>query len=76
DKKIKIYPNPVSGILHIEGVWAGAIIELVDILGRRRTGSSPYPPQGETHIVDVSTLVPGVYMVRVNGVVVGRVVKE
>jgi hypothetical protein len=71
NKNIKIYPNPVSGILHIEGVEAGANIELIDVLGRKCAIA-----QWLNDSVDVSTLVPGVYVVRVNGVVAGRVVKE
>lgn len=81
DKNIKIYPNPVSGILHIEGVEAGSTIELIDVLGRSAKqlltaqGTSPSAPfKGGT--VDVSSLVPGVYVLRVDGVVAGRVVKE
>jgi hypothetical protein len=67
----KIYPNPVSGILHIEGVEAGSTIELIDVLGRKCAIS-----QLLNGSIDVSMLVPGVYVVRVNGVVEGRVVKE
>lgn len=68
----KIYPNPVSGILYIEGVEAGSAIELIDVLGRcaRR---QLLTAQGS---VDVSILASGMYIVRVNGVVAGRVVKE
>jgi hypothetical protein len=72
NKNIKIYPNPVSGNLHIEGVEAGVTIELIDVLGRS-TKRQFLSAQGT---VDVSSLVPGVYVVRVNGVVAGRVVKE
>ncbi len=71
NKNIKIYPNPVSGILHIEGVEAGSTIELIDVLGRKCAIS-----QLLNGSVDVSMLVPGVYVVRVDGVVVGRVVKN
>ena len=71
NKNIKIYPNPTSGILHIEGVEAGANIELIDVLGRKCAMA-----QWLNGSVDVSTLVPGVYVVRVNDVVAGRVVKE
>lgn len=73
---VEIYPNPVSGILYLRGVETGATIELIDILGRNCTMASPYPPKGETRLVDVSGLVPGVYVVKVNGAVAGRVVKE
>ncbi|MBW7912320.1 MAG: T9SS type A sorting domain-containing protein, partial [Taibaiella sp.] len=59
------------GILHIEGVEPGSTIELIDLLGRKCT-----IPQWLNGSMDVSTLVPGVYVVKVNGVVAGRVVKE
>lgn len=31
---IKVYPNPVSSELHIEGVKAGTVIQLYDVVGR------------------------------------------
>lgn len=74
DKNIKIYPNPASGILHVEGVEHGSTIELVDVLGRKC--ATHQLVGGTVALVDVSTLVPGVYVVKVNGVVAGRVVKE
>jgi hypothetical protein len=74
NKNIKIYPNPVSGILHIEGVEAGANIELIDVLGRKC--ATRQLVGGTVALVDVSMLVPGVYVVKVDGVVAGRVVKE
>lgn len=67
----KIYPNPVSAILHIEGVEIGSAIELIDIMGRKCAMAELLNSS-----MDVSGLVPGVYIVRVNGVVSGRVVKE
>ncbi|MBW7913711.1 MAG: T9SS type A sorting domain-containing protein [Taibaiella sp.] len=72
DKNIKIYPNPVSGILHIEGVEAGSTIELIDVLGRSAR-KQLLTAQGT---VDVSSLLSGVYVLRVDGIVAGRVVKE
>ena len=72
NNNIKIYPNPVNGVLHIEGVEAGASIELIDILGRSARRQL-LTAQGT---VDASTLVPGVYIVKIDGVVAGRVVKE
>ncbi|HEY9177540.1 MAG TPA: T9SS type A sorting domain-containing protein, partial [Flavipsychrobacter sp.] len=68
---IKIYPNPTSTVLHVEGVEPGSTIELIDVLGRQCTTR-----QLSGGTVDVSGLIPGVYVVRVNGVVVERVVKE
>ncbi|MBW7912939.1 MAG: T9SS type A sorting domain-containing protein [Taibaiella sp.] len=74
NKNIKIYPNPVKGVLHTEGVETGSTIELIDVLGRKC--ATHQLVGGTVALVDVSTLVPGVYVVKVNGVVVGRVVKE
>jgi hypothetical protein len=70
----KIYPNPTSTILHIEGVEPGTTIELIDVLGRKC--ATRQLVGGTVALVDVSGLVPGVYVVKVNGVVAGRVVKE
>ncbi len=67
---LEIYPNPVSGILYLRGVKPGATIELIDILGRKCAIA-----QLLNGSMDVSTLVPGVYMVKVNGAVAGKVVK-
>ncbi|HEY9178060.1 MAG TPA: SBBP repeat-containing protein, partial [Flavipsychrobacter sp.] len=72
DKKIKIYPNPVSQTLYIQGVEPGNAIELIDILGR--SASKQLLTAQKT--VDVRSLAPGVYVLRVNGVVAGRLVKE
>ena len=70
-KTVELYPNPFSGILHFIGVDAGSVIELIDVLGRKCATAKLLNSS-----MDVSALVPGVYVVRVNGVVVGRVVKE
>ncbi len=81
DKNIKIYPNPVKDVLFIVTSppaplhkWRGEemIVELIDVLGRS-VRRQLLTAQGT---VDVSALVPGVYVVKVNGVVAGRVVKE
>lgn len=69
---VEIYPNPASGRLHIRGVEFGSTIELIDILGRS-VRKDFLSAQGS---IDVSFLAPGVYVVKVNGVVAGRVVKE
>lgn len=71
DMRVRIYPNPTSTILHVEGAEAGSTIELIDILGRKCAMA-----QLLNSSIDVSGLVSGVYVVRVNGVVAGRVVKE
>jgi hypothetical protein len=83
DKNIKIYPNPVRDILHIKappGLPLGEVtVELVDVLGRKCAMAqllNPPTSWGHGGSVDVSNLVSGVYVVRVNGVVAGRVVKE
>lgn len=80
----RVYPNPVRDVLYVEAPlylspkgrglnFAGEQmpVELVDVMGRKCAIT-----QLLNGSVDVSFLVPGVYVVRVNGVVVGRVVKE
>jgi hypothetical protein len=71
---LKIYPNPVSGVLHVDGVESGSTIELIDILGRKCAIHQLVG--GTVALVEVCNLVPGVYIVKVNGAVAGRVVKQ
>lgn len=75
DMRVRIYPNPVKTSLYVQtppGLPQGEVtVELIDVMGRKcLTGYLLHSS------IDVSGLVPGVYIVRVNGVVAGRVVKE
>ncbi|MCB9046435.1 MAG: T9SS type A sorting domain-containing protein [Chitinophagales bacterium] len=73
DNNIRIYPNPTSGTIT---VTSSAIIEqitLTDLLGKQvlsQTGGS------KTVHADMSGLATGVYIIKVNGSVAGRVVKK
>ncbi|MCB9047064.1 MAG: T9SS type A sorting domain-containing protein [Chitinophagales bacterium] len=73
DNNIRIYPNPTSGTIT---VTSSAIIEqlmLTDLLGQQvlsQTGG------GKTVDADMSNLAAGVYIIKVNGSVAGRVIKK
>jgi hypothetical protein len=70
---IKVYPNPTSGLLHIDSDQAIEKIEVYDLLGREVIAS------GSETEVDLSTLSSGVYLVKVhleNEVHVRKVLKE
>ncbi len=68
----QVYPNPVSGILYFRGVEPESTIELTDILGKS-VRKAILSANGS---IDVSILAPGMYIVKANGVVAGRVVKQ
>jgi YbbR domain-containing protein len=68
-----LYPNPTSGLLHIDSDQAVEKIEVYDLLGREVIAS------GSETQVDLSTLSSGVYLVKVhveNEVHVRKVLKE
>ncbi|MCB9045839.1 MAG: T9SS type A sorting domain-containing protein [Chitinophagales bacterium] len=73
DNNIRIYPNPTSGTIT---VTSSAIIEqitLTDLLGKQvlsQTGG------GKKVQADMSGLAAGVYIIKVNGSVAGRVIKK
>lgn len=70
---LKIYPNPVKGILMIEGIQEGQVV-LVDYFGRV-VHWFIYSDTG----IDVSPLEPGMYFVRIlagDQVLTGKIVKE
>jgi hypothetical protein len=71
--KVILYPNPTSGLLHIDSDQAIEKIEVYDLLGREVIAS------GSETQVDLSTLSSGVYLVKVhleNEVHVRKVLKE
>ncbi|MCB9047447.1 MAG: T9SS type A sorting domain-containing protein [Chitinophagales bacterium] len=73
DNNIRIYPNPTSGTIT---VTSSAIIEqltLTDLVGKQVLSQT-----GGSKIVhaDMSSLAAGVYIIKVNGSVAGRVVKK
>jgi hypothetical protein len=71
--EVILYPNPTSGLLHIDSDQAIEKIEVYDLLGREVIAS------GSETQVDLSTLSSGVYLVKVhleNEVHVRKVLKE
>ena len=61
DKKIKIYPNPVSSNIHI--------LEVQDILSVEiysATGNLMYQKEDKNPEIDVSTFSAGIYYIRIN----------
>lgn len=75
-KNVKVYPNPVNSLLHIETTTPGGAISLYNLLG----GEALTASLTETHtILDISMIPTGVYMYRItqNGQsVYGKVVVE
>ncbi|MGN0033157.1 MAG: T9SS type A sorting domain-containing protein [Candidatus Limimorpha sp.] len=59
-ERVKIYPNPVDGILHIEGENLG-VIDIYDITGRK-AGSYE-----NVNVIDMSDYKSGLYVVRAQG---------
>ena len=57
-----LYPNPASGRVTIEGIEGMAEVTLTDIAGRE---SGQWKTNSGKLTIDVSTLVPGTYFVRV-----------
>jgi hypothetical protein len=70
---VQLYPNPVSNQLTIEAPGPMALITLTDLLGREVARHSA---TGNSSTIGVSHLPPGAYIVRVDGQVAGRMVKE
>jgi hypothetical protein len=82
---IIIYPNPTTGELRIEngeqrmkndnnkGIYP-LVVEIFDIYGRKLL-SNHLIHSSSNHIIDISHLQPGLYFLRVGGVVV-KVVKQ
>ena len=59
----RVYPNPAREALHVEGVEKIGAYEVYDMTGRLLLQS-----QSSTHSIPVSTLTPGMYLLRfVNG---------
>ena len=62
--KLKIYPNPTTGQLHIE--YAIYNIEIYDLMGRSVRAYCIRPNGNETETtIDVSHLMPGVYFLKI-----------
>ncbi|MGB0430877.1 MAG: alpha-amylase family glycosyl hydrolase, partial [Bacteroidia bacterium] len=76
DNEIKVYPNPTTGLLHIQPMQNGiSSIELINMHGKTVTQG-----KNKTHqtTFDITDLKPGIYYVRVtsdNGIYTKQIVK-
>jgi len=64
-----VYPNPAKDQLNIQSSSGLERIDLLDALGRVQ---QQFRPMGNTHVIDVSSLTPGVYVLRCNSTPLGR----
>jgi hypothetical protein len=71
--EVLLYPNPASGEITVEGSGVTKVA-LCNVLGQV-VYEMEYK-KADKVMVDISHLPPGIYMVRVNDVWVGKVVKE
>lgn len=73
---IKIYPNPSSEVITIEGVDVNSVLSIYDISGRRMFGRI-LRQDGES--IQIQTLTPGMYLLKIQtkeGVYISKFVKE
>lgn len=70
---ISIYPNPAKDKLFVSATGKLEIVELYNLQGQRLIYKRV--DEKNTHI-DMGNLVPGIYMLKVNGSYAGRVMKE
>lgn len=73
NNSIRVYPNPVNDKLTIV---SGSRIESVEILNLYGQKLIVQEGTGKTEVVNMSSLVPGIYIIKVNNSFVSRVVKE
>ena len=59
--QVRVYPNPASDVLHVQGVGAEVAVELIDALGRRVRSV-----RGQ-QTVNTADLPAGLYLLRVAG---------
>jgi hypothetical protein len=64
-----VYPNPAKDQLNIQSSSGLERIDLLDALGRVQ---QQFRPMGNTHVIDVSSLTPGVYVLRCTSTPLGR----
>ncbi|MEO6830780.1 MAG: T9SS type A sorting domain-containing protein, partial [Chitinophagaceae bacterium] len=74
---IKIFPNPVTSVVHIQGIEAGDQVKIMDALGQIVTSAvSP----GNIATLDLTPYAPGVYSVLISHgaamLKAGQVVKQ
>jgi hypothetical protein len=62
-RKPEVFPNPVSGVLHIKGSWPFTSVTVSDVLGQVIIDDSF---EGTEPLVDLSNLSEGIYIIRLN----------
>ena len=70
--KVQYYQNPVKNQLHLESIDMITTIEIFDLLGRKYLTKNP---QTNSHILDISNLKPGQYIIRVSSNNRSKVIK-
>ncbi|KMQ65983.1 hypothetical protein ACM39_15800 [Chryseobacterium sp. FH2] len=72
ENKISIFPNPVKDVLHIKAPEEKGYFYQVYNMSGQVVKSGEFK-NGQT---DLSSLVPGVYLIRVNSEIIGKIIKQ
>lgn len=72
---LKLYPNPATDVLYVASAVPLESITICNILGQVLVESVP-PSPGCSFAISMDNLPKGIYLVRINGLYVQRVVKE
>ena len=71
--RVWLYPNPAFSELHVVSAGVISLVEVMDLVGKvviKHAGSDPLVDIG------IASLPPGLYFVRVDGIVAGKFMKE
>jgi len=60
-QKVSVHPNPTEGLLTLNGVTSGTVIEVVDVTGKR---VATFAASTDNPTIDLSALNSGVYTLR------------
>jgi hypothetical protein len=60
-QKVSVHPNPTEGLLTLNGVTSGTVIEVMDVTGKR---VATFAASTDNPIIDLSALNSGVYTLR------------
>ncbi|MBE2290028.1 MAG: T9SS type A sorting domain-containing protein [Chitinophagaceae bacterium] len=74
--KLSVFPNPTFSTVKLSGSFPISSFVIVDVLGKEVMKKNILAKPLTEMEIDVSTLLPGVYIVRVNDVWTARLVKE
>jgi len=75
DNRIKISPNPVTDVLHIDGINEKFILNVLDLHGRSLLTKSDFI----TGVIDLASLPKGIYFVTIKipeGIIERKIIKE